>query len=344
MAIILPQLQRQPGALEQLQTGLGSGLSSGLQNLAQMKMDEILGQKEYQKFLSFMGKGSSETPTGQTAPTIEAGKAPEQVTAGYPSSGYIKPGKALEYAKFFTEKEYRDKKIKSLEKKEEFERHKYFNENYLKPSRERAEKAQEVINDYNKIIKIAKSGQLRSPTTQKLLEKFNLGELWSTPGQQLGGSLVTGLATGAGAAFNTNRLTNLEVGTYKAKHAKLTNTPEAIELIGKNSILENEAYIEKNKAEQKVFKRNPNLTPAEFEIAVDEEVQPKLKKLAEQANKNLDEALTSQERQEGFKLGPELSQLPPANTVPGKEYFVDGKRVISDGQRWVEKETGAILI
>lgn len=151
MAIILPQLQRQPDAFEQLQTGLGSGISAGLQQLAKMKMDEVLGQKEYQTLANLLGK-----PLNQPNPNMGVDGTGEQqapISGSLPSTGYIKPGKALEYAKFGADQEYRKKKLAVEERKQEFAEQEKV-QPYLQAKAQDFQNAKNLYNAANKALKL----------------------------------------------------------------------------------------------------------------------------------------------------------------------------------------------
>lgn len=112
------QILNRPSSLgELLGTGLGSGVSTGVNNLLQMKLDQMLGQKEYETLLALTGK----TPT-QQMPEMQGGAQAGQLQpeAQIPQTGFIKPGKALDYAKFAAEQEYRQKKLAAEEHKQQF--------------------------------------------------------------------------------------------------------------------------------------------------------------------------------------------------------------------------------
>jgi len=73
MAIILPQLQRQETGLEKLASGLGSGLGVGLQNLANMKIQQYQQQQQINKGAQFWkGLGLNDQMAYQFASAPEA--------------------------------------------------------------------------------------------------------------------------------------------------------------------------------------------------------------------------------------------------------------------------------
>lgn len=138
----------------------------------------------------------------------------------------------------------------------------------------------------NTIINAVKSGNLRNPKTQALINKLHLQDFFQgNPTTQLFQSATNQLATNAGNAFNTKNLTNLDVGIYRNQLPKLTNTPEGNEVIAKNIILEEDANELRYKAYDELSKEG-KITKDILDRA-EQKIEPELKKLANKAMTNV---------------------------------------------------------
>jgi hypothetical protein len=298
-------------------------------------------------------------PQGQVQTTTEGGAVAAPTEAGVPvtaaeqiSPALARPGKALEIAKFRQQaqqhkeaqelkkqihkekQQLAERKLGTQEKQIQRTNEAELVKNYLNPLREKYETSKRNIEDYKNLIKIAKTpGALRNQTAQTVLQRVGLGDLWASTGQQLASTIINGLTTGAGSAFNTSRLTNLDVNLYKNSLARLTNTPEAIEAISKNEILGNEANVAQYKAAAEILKKNPTITPLQFELEFEEKVEPKLKELAEQTQRNIDDVLAMQQG-----LSEEMETLPSPNQTKGEKFYVSelGTQLTSDGTNYYD--------
>lgn len=164
-----------------------------------------------------------------------------------------------------------------------------YNKDFIQSIPKVKKEANQGIRDNEILMQLAKSGNLRNPKLQAGLERIGLGDYWLNPSTTLFQNIVSQQATKAGEAFNTSRLTNLDVSLYKKTLARLTDTPEAIEVIAKNKILEHRAELLRADASQKLLKEQKykDLEPEEFQSAVEDKIEPELKKLSKKAQDNV---------------------------------------------------------
>lgn len=206
----------------------------------------------------------------------------------------------------------------------------------------KAEASRKNINTYNQVIKLAESGKLRSGNTYQLLNRIGLQDFLSNPETQLAKKLLSRLAQNAGSAFNTRRLTNLEVSSYKDSLGTLMNTDEGLIAIAKNNLLEEQANIVKDNARKQVMAEAGKAGSIPFDILdrIDELAEPELKRLADEAVSNVNQATAMQRTSKAAPyVGLTIDELPePGNTPKGAVLQSDDGTIYQNtGSRWVKK-------
>lgn len=272
------------GLGQALGTGLGGGLSKGLSALAQAKLKQLENAPFAQLLTQLQG--------GQVTPSGETGTQPQSPEKISQISKTLNPQQALQVATLNLQRQ-KAEEDRNL-KKEIAARAE--NKPYIDALKSSYNKSRSQIPTNKSIIKMAESGNLRDPRLFKLLDKIGLGEWWASPDTQLTGSLLDNLVTGAGNAFNTKRLTNLEVDLYKRTLGDLSKTPEVISALAKNRLLEADADEAKYDAYRKIKSKFGDKIPFGVDIdeLVEDEVAPKLALLARQAMENLQVAAAGQ--------------------------------------------------
>jgi len=208
---------------------------------------------------------------------------------------------------------------------------KQFAWNYFKTpieeSREKATTARKNINHYENIIKLADTGKLRAGNMQQVMKKLRLGQFWRNPETEMAHMELAALAQGAASAFNTKRLTNLDVDLYRQSLIKAGNSPEAMKAAAKNHILEEKAHIARHKVQQEVIKENGGHPPMNLHDLTEEKAQPELKKLADEYQRNMEEAISTSGKGKGFQVGQEFAKMPPAKNFPMGTEITDSNNV-----------------
>lgn len=179
----------------------------------------------------------------------------------------------------------------------------------LKASREKSQISKKNIDIYNNLIQLANKGDIRSGAGYQLLSKLGLQNFGANVDTQVAQSLINELAQGAGSAFNTSRLTNLDVNLYKGSLVSLWNTPDGIKAIARNKILEEEANIARYKALRDEIKDNGvSLLTAD---QAEERAEPELRRLAEEAQKNIAGAIGQSGKKKSSIEGAEEGERTP---------------------------------
>jgi len=297
MATLIPTV---PG----VGAALGTGLSKSLEALAQGKIKQMVEGPQNAAFSQLVGSlypQQGQTQTGQ--PGSEAAQQGATSQRGGINPGQLTREQAEELAKKLSPSQQqqffhlRAEALKQNLEQEKFsEKQRTGTRDYnlkvsqepLKIARDKAEASKKNIDTYERIIAGAESGNLRAGLQHQFLSLFGLQGWGQNVETQLAQADMSQLAQGAGSAFNTRRLTNLEVGTYKNSLATLWNTPEGIVAINKNRILEDRANVVKYDARRKYLKNHKGELPADWEDeAEDMYASDELKSLSQQALKNV---------------------------------------------------------
>lgn len=345
---ILPQEESFGGKLG---TGLGSGIGAGLQNLAQMKLNEISQQKQSAlkgRFWQDLGLPAS---IGSLPDTVQRGLLDRlegvnigaQQTAMQPiqqaaQAGQIEQatgpriGASPAERRFQQDQALKQKKFDLGTRKEARE--------YQAPFEQSHKKALKTLNRNKQIIEIARSGNLRAGYKQEVLDKIGLGHFWRPIENELAEKNLAAQATNAGAAFNTSRLTNLDVNLYKNALGTLWNTSEGLEAIARVNNLEIKAEEERYKERLKIIKENNGEVPFDIESKVEERVEPKLKHYADKSMQIVTNAAKkipgrNVAKRKGLFDAP--ADVPKQGLVAGKSKLVNdktGETLLWDGTRW----------
>lgn len=287
----------------------GSFLGSGLESLAQNKMKEIQSGR--------LAKGLESLLPGQSPEQLKnlAGLPPEllsvvlkqklqepqQQAYAQALQGLLKDEGVAEQPTNITSKQGVGAPLQlnqqqatalanlEMQKKKIAQREREFVEKRIAPEAEELREKYKSSHDrrvaLNTILAEARSGKLRSPRNQAILNKLGLSDLFTGNVEtQLAQSAMNELATNAGTAFNTKNLTNLDVNLYKRRIPSLLNTDEGKEVIAKNMLLSEDANDLRYKEYQKLYRQGA--TEDIFD-RVEQNIEPQLKKLANEAMSNV---------------------------------------------------------
>ncbi len=301
-------------------TGLGTGLGGGLQDLfqgLQQQQQQKLKTQQGAQFWEGLGLNPEMAYQFASAPDPvqkslldrleglqlggaqqgvmgqQPGALPQQLGPGVqgqvPTQGGIRLGASP------LERRHRET-LGLKQEKMDWEKKKYINETYLKPFREKAETAQKEINDYNQLIPLLESGKVFTGKGRALLEHLGLADFVTNPETAQAQAILKRRATGAANAFNTKRLTNLEVSTFKDSLARLRDPILASVVMSKNAKLAAKAELVKKNVANEIAREGKFLNPLAFEDELDKRVQPHLKKFADKALRNVEQALEKQHK------------------------------------------------
>lgn len=192
------------------------------------------------------------------------------------------------------------------------------------PYIEKARAAEKNINDYNKLIKLAQSGELRAGPKQQLLSKVGLGELGQNFETQLANKIMARLAQNIGSTFG-GRVTNFLEQTFQKSLPTLWNTPQGIVAISKLNKYVDEVSLAEDKARRDLIKRTGGRLPANADDIIREQTSQLRNDLE---NKAMSVILTT--------------SFPPAkNYSPDTVVEFEGNKFKKDGDDWVLVEEGA---
>lgn len=156
---------------------------------------------------------------------------------------------------------------------------------FSSPYIEKAEASRSNIRDYDALIKLAKSGKLRSGNAHALLDKFGLDDFNRNFETQAAAKIMARLGQNATSAFGTGRLTNFLESTFQRSLPTLWNTPEGIEKIAQINKLADEANIIKDQTRRQILKETGNRLTPDIEDQILERSRPKIETLENKALK-----------------------------------------------------------
>ena len=181
-----------------------------------------------------------------------------------------------------------------IEKQRAFQESYKINQDELDLLRIKNEQAQKDIKTYKEIKALVQKGEMYTGKNRQLLERLGLEDWFTNPDTQLGLKLTESLVTGAGTAFNTRNLTNLDVSSYAKTVGRSINTPEGLIAIADNRILQAEAESARYNATREISKEyiaNKQPLPLDILDLGSERAQPELARLAQESLKNVEGAL-----------------------------------------------------
>lgn len=219
------------------------------------------------------------------------------------------------------------------------------NKEVVSSLRANAKTAKENIKHYETISQLAATGNLTGPKWQSVKDKLGIPNWFMNTETQLAQAEMSALAQGAAAAFDTSRLTNLDVELFRKSLVSLKNTPEAIQAISQIRILQEQAAIVKDKAREQIMKANGGYAPIDLEDRINDMVDPQLNKLAEQARQVVAKVAEQSYLSDGgsFPTGHIFNNLPNPQDLPqGTKIGGDNGEIYINGPKgWVTTYKGA---
>lgn len=360
-----------PGA--QLGQMIGTGLGGALEELAQMKANQLMEHNKgqglqalrfspeeagplsklpnelllpliKQKALEPLYRGEAElyaqltgqpAPDMQNIPGIQQPQQPGMQETQGPSQIQAPFPAMLQPGKAIPLAQFQQQK-KIGEEKLAMQKSKDVRE-FSKPYIEKAEAARANIRDYDQLIKLAESGKLRAGNMAVLLDKVGLTGLNRNYETQVADKLVARLAQNARVAFGSgSRITNYLEQVFQRSLPTLFNTPEGIVAVSKLNKLADEASIIKDDARKQIIKESKGLIPPDIDDLISQRAQPLIAPLEEQALAIASNPVKSQ--QKTFAVNQTLDTLPSAADNPGMELEADnGEILVSKNGAWVKK-------
>jgi hypothetical protein len=307
--------RREPEFQEQLGSSLGAGISSALQQLAQGRIEglkrqqtakglEALNftpeqaqqlsmlpestlaqlikshqqQQNYQKLGSLLG--GKQIPQGGGGMGDEFAQqnlsqlSPEDLQNALISEGGVDPNTAAKLAETRLKGAKEEREVSAEARK------------YSAPFEERREASDNNIRDYNMLIDLAKTGELRTGTGRRVLGLLNLEDWGQGYKSELASKLVARLAQNVKAAFGTGtRITNFLEQTFQRSLPTLWNSAEGIILISKMSKELDKINIIKDDARKKILRQNNGKVSYDINDQINEMVADKKKKIEDKVAK-----------------------------------------------------------
>lgn len=182
--------------------------------------------------------------------------------------------------------------LKKFEAKEELENRKE-SKKYLAQLNKEAKVAKENDMRLDRMSELIKTGKLSSPLFHNTLKTLSHG-LWGvgldlhfleSPESQEFTKLSSDMIKGIKDIFG-ERVTNLDVESFLKTIPSLSQSNEGKQRIIRNLKISNQANKLKESTAKKIIKENGNNVPADLELLVEEQVNPKLDALAAKFIKN----------------------------------------------------------
>ena len=294
-----------------LYSGLATGLSGALQQLAQRKITQNQKNQQASGLATLLG-----IPLEQALQVINT---PESIQKEYAKQKFAQPGnealvnllnktyglgseqsnqepEAGSISNPITPADVKGVKTKDLvnilekgeERKLKREKLDILNSKeareFSKPYQERAEKSKANIRDYKAAIKIAERGDIRAGNKQIILQKLGLEDIGRSTDTQIAQKLFARLAQNVAGVFGSNsRVTNFLEQTFQRSIPSLMNSPEGIIKISKINMLADEANLLVNDERQKLLKETKGKIPYNADDIIRERVRPQLEDFENQA-------------------------------------------------------------
>lgn len=194
--------------------------------------------------------------------------------------------------------------LKKFEAKEELENRKE-SKKYLAQLNKEAKVAKENDMRLDRMSELIKTGKLSSPLFHNTLKTLSHG-LWGvgldlhfleSPESQEFTKLSSDMIKGIKDIFGA-RVTNLDVESFLKTIPSLSQSNEGKQRIIRNLKISNQANKLKESTAKKIIKENGNNVPADLELLVEEQVNPKLDALAAKFIKNAEPKQKSKKAEE----------------------------------------------
>jgi hypothetical protein len=185
--------------------------------------------------------------------------------------------KRLEEA--FNQRKTEFEENQQLKKQGQFLSH---NKDLINKTTEQYHTNQKQIRNAEQFLVALEHPEVMTGAEYTLAESLGYLDFVRNPATALAESALRQAATGAGAAFNTSRVTNLDVGLFEKYLGHMTDPKDALKAQTKVRILEMQASEVKYNAMQEALK-DPNLRPQDLSFRIDDIAAPKLKELADQS-------------------------------------------------------------
>jgi hypothetical protein len=310
-----------------------TGLNSGLENLAQQKLQQVTQRNNRQE--------SPQQEQGVQALQRQKNLSPYQqglqqlLNAPEAAKNFELPeGLNKTESKELYEAALKQRTNAAAEKKSIADTRREARE-YLAPYEVAHNKGQKNIKRSRHIISIADKGDIRSGTFQAALDKVRLGDFFQNVDTQVAQKSLAAQAQNAAAAFNTSRLTNLDVNLYKQSLGTLWNTREGLKAVSRINIYEQKAEDAKLAARRAIIRENNGEIPFDIEALAEERAQPELQKYAK---KSMDVVTGEAAKKLSKNTFNSINDIPKDKLIAGKTRAINtdtGKEEIFNGKEFV---------
>lgn len=310
-----------------------TGLNSGLENLAQQKLQQVTQRNNRQE--------SPQQEQGVQALQRQKNLSPYQqglqqlLRSPEAAQDFELPeGLSKDEAKQLYEATLKQRSSKAAEEKSAADVRREARE-YLAPYETAHEKGQKNIKRNQHLIALADKGDLRAGTLSKALHKIGLDDFFQNVDTQVAKKSLAAQAQNAGAAFNTSRLTNLDVNLFKQSLGTLWNTPEGLKAIARINIYEQKAQDAKLYARRAIIREKNGKIPHDIEALSEERAQPELEKYAK---KSMDVVTGEANKKLSKNTFNSINDIPKDKLVAGKTMAINsetGKKEIFNGKEFV---------
>lgn len=302
-------ISNKPSFGQLLGTGLGKGLGSGLEALANQKLQQIqqrnLGTQlqqllpgQEQKAGALAALPEKLQQVGLKELLAQPGRqAYAQALGGVQGEqqGQIPTQLTEQQATNIVKMNQKERQVQTAEQKE--------TRKYLEPFEAAHAKGREIIQQNKELKQLALSGDLRAGPAQAILDSLGLGNYWRPLSNELAQKNLANQAQNAGAAFNTSRLTNLDVKLYEKSLGTLWNTPQGIFAIASVNNLKQKAKDAVHKARRTIVNENKGRVPFNIEELAEEKAQPELAKYAAKSMEIVTNAAAKYSKSQAKKAG-----------------------------------------
>lgn len=341
---------------------LGSALGTGLNQLAQNKLAQVMKQYDMQYERSQYAKGLAPLLGNDTANFLsnlnpeerklalqnmsslmqlnqppEANAQPVGISA-LDSSGSVQQGKQLPEGRqkliediFTSPHEKREREKLELKKQQIASADKLAAFKETKPERKEilneAKGAKDTLARLDRMSELSRKGKLDSPIYLELLKKsgFDIPALTSPDSQEFR-KLEVDFLRDAKNIFGA-RVTNYEASQFLKAIPSLSQSKEGRERVIRNLKLINEGKLLRAETLREILKENKGTPPLDLVEQIEERISPKIDKILNEFRHGI---------QAEVEKG--MSDLPPASQFNGRKIRDNktGKFLQSNGKEWVE--------
>lgn len=341
---------------------LGAALGTGLGQLAQNKLSQVMQQYDRQleksqyarglapilgeqaaEFVSNLGPEERKYALQNIGPLMQLSQQPGQqgglsALTGAPQQDQQQQQMPDQRAQliqdiFTSPHEKREREKLELKKQQMASQEKLAAFKETKPERKEilneAKSAKDTLARLDRMDELSKKGKLDSPLYLEFLKKsgFDVPALTSPDSQEFR-KLEVDFLRDAKNIFGS-RVTNYEASQFLKSIPSLSQSKEGRDRVIRNLKLLNEGKLARAEALKDILKENKGIPPLDLAEQVEARVEPKIDKLLQK-----------------FRSGPErkvsqtFNELPPASKYSGKQIrdTESGKLLRSNGQEWVEVE------